>query len=189
LGDSQAVMPIRILIADDSDAARARLTDLLNSHAGWEVQAAVVNGQEAVVKSLEIKPDIVILDLAMPVMDGLRATREILKELPSVPILIYTFHGGSDWLEVEAKKAGARKVIAKPDVQLLLSNLESLLEREFSESRQVESSSAAATDPALENSAPKFNTSSVGTVGMSAAAQAETGEAISDPPVEGTESA
>ena len=179
-------MPIRILIADDSDAARGRLTDLLNGHAGWEVRAAVVNGQEAVAKSLEIKPDIVILDLAMPVMDGLRATREILKALPSVPILIYTFHSGSEWLELEAKKAGARKVIAKPDFQLLLSSVENLLKRESSEPRPGESSTEVMVDPPMESSPSDSHTSPAG---MSAAAQAEAGPAIGDPPTEGPESA
>jgi chemotaxis response regulator CheB len=186
-------MPIRILIADDSDAARGRLTDLLNGHAGWEVRAAVVNGQEAVAKSLEIKPDIVILDLAMPVMDGLRATREISKALPSVPILIYTFHSGSEWLVQEAKKAGARNVIAKPDVQSLLSSVEDLLERESSESRQgelrpAESPAVAMTDPPPENS-PLVHTSSGDIAAMPISAQAETRPAISDPPAEGLEPA
>jgi chemotaxis response regulator CheB len=182
-------MPIRILIADDSDAARGRLTDLLNGHARWEVRAAVVNGQEAVAKSLEIKPDIVILDLAMPVMDGLRATREISKALPSVPILIYTFHSGSEWLVIEAKKAGARNVIAKPDVQLLLNSVENLVGKESSELRQGEAMTAAMTDTPLENFPLEIHASPVDTMAMPAAAQAETVPAITDPPMNGTESA
>jgi CheY-like chemotaxis protein len=182
-------MPIRILIADDNDAARGRLTDLLNGHAGWEVRAAVENGQEAVVKSLEIRPDIVILDLAMPVMDGLRATREILQALPSVPILIYTFHSGSEWLEVEAKKAGARKVIAKPDIQSLLSSVESLVEEKSLESRQGESLTAAMTGNPPEELPIEVHASPVDTSDMPAAAQAETGPAIGDPPTEGFEPA
>ena len=123
-------MPIQILIADDNEVSRGRLSELLSDHDGWKVCAAAENGQEALAKALEIKPDLIILDLAMPVMDSLRATREILQVMPQVPILIYTLHSGTGWLEVEAKKAGARKVIAKPEVQSLLKEMERLLATE-----------------------------------------------------------
>jgi len=122
-------MPIKFLIADDHKVSRTRLAELLNGHAGWEVCAAVENGQEAVAKAIELRPDIIILDLAMPVMDGIRATREIGQALAEVPIVIYSFHGGK-WLELEAKKAGARKVIAKPNVELLLNAIEDLISKE-----------------------------------------------------------
>src|SRR5579862_8708368 len=79
-----------------------------------EVCAEVENGEQALVKARELNPDLIILDLAMPVMDGLRATREILRILPSVAIIIYTLHY-APWVELEAKKAGARGVVAKSD--------------------------------------------------------------------------
>jgi DNA-binding NarL/FixJ family response regulator len=119
-------MPTRILIADDNQATRSSLTELLNKHDGWEVCAAVENGQQAVVKARELKPDLIILDLAMPVMDGMRATREIGQILPSVPILIYTLHDSS-WLDLEAKQAGARQVVLKPDAMRLLTAIEDVL--------------------------------------------------------------
>jgi len=122
-------MPIKLLIADDHDASRTRLAELLNSHAGWEVCAAVENGEQAVAKAIELRPDIVILDLAMPVMNGIRAAREIRQALGIVPIVMYSFHGGK-WLELEAKKAGARKVIAKPNVELLMNAIEDLISKE-----------------------------------------------------------
>jgi CheY-like chemotaxis protein len=73
----------RILIADDNVVVRRHLGELFKSHAGWEVCAEVENGQQAVLKTRELKPDLIILDLAMPVMDGLQAAREIGKALPS----------------------------------------------------------------------------------------------------------
>ncbi len=102
---------------------------MLGSHEGWTICAALANGQEAVEKANELKPD-VILDLAMPVMDGLTATREILRTLPTVPILIYTLHN-IPAIELEAKKAGARKMVLKPHVELLISAMEEILGNEF----------------------------------------------------------
>jgi CheY-like chemotaxis protein len=67
-----------------------------------------VNGQEAVVKTAELKADLIILDLSMPVMDGLRAACEIATIMPTVPILIYTEHNYWE-IELEAKKFGMSK--------------------------------------------------------------------------------
>ena len=64
-------MTTRILIADNNEIARGRLTQLIQSHDRWEVCAQTENGQKALLKATELKPDIIILDLAMPVMDGL----------------------------------------------------------------------------------------------------------------------
>jgi DNA-binding NarL/FixJ family response regulator len=105
-------VPSRLLIADDHGTVRTLLRILLESHEGWQVCAEVENGLEAVAKAAELKPDLVILDLAMPQMDGLRAAREISAALPNVPILMHTMHNSSE-LELEAKKAGIRKVVNK----------------------------------------------------------------------------
>ena len=91
---------------------RTLLRILLESHEGWQVVAEVENGLEAVTKTVELKPDLVILDLAMPLMDGLRAARQISSVLPTVPILMHTMHNSSE-LELEAKKAGVRRVVNK----------------------------------------------------------------------------
>ena len=131
-------MPTRILIADDNEIVRSRLVEMLGSHEGWTVCAAVQNGHEASAKASELKPDVIILDLAMPMMDGLSATREILRTQPTVPILIYTLHS-IPAIELEAKKAGARKLILKPHIELLISAMEEILANE---------SGAAAQDPA-----------------------------------------
>jgi DNA-binding NarL/FixJ family response regulator len=131
-------MPTRILIADDNEIVRSRLVEMLDSHEGWTVCAAVQNGHEASAKASELKPDVIILDLAMPMMDGLSATREILRTQPTVPILIYTLHS-IPAIELEAKKAGARKLILKPHIESLISAMEEILANE---------SGAAAQDPA-----------------------------------------
>lgn len=104
----------RLLIADDNATVRRLLRVLLETHDGWEVCGEAENGLEAVAKAKELKPDAVILDLAMPVMDGLRATREISEALPGTPVLIHTLHNAPG-MELEVKKAGAREIINKTD--------------------------------------------------------------------------
>ena len=105
-------MAYRILIADDQEMVRKMLRALLEAHADWQVCAEAANGVEAVQKAAELKPDAIILDLAMPEMDGLRAAREILSNSPTLPILLHTNHAFST-LALEAKKNGIREVINK----------------------------------------------------------------------------
>jgi len=66
-------LPFRILIADDHSAVRSVLRALIESHADWQVCGEAVNGFEAVVKTEELKPDLLVLDMAMPIMDGIRS--------------------------------------------------------------------------------------------------------------------
>jgi CheY-like chemotaxis protein len=122
-------MTTRILIAGDNQTTRARLTELIQSHAYWDVCARAENGQTAVLKAIEQKPDIIILDLAMPVMDGLSAAREIRKALPSTPIVLYTRQKLPT--ELEAKKAGIRKVVSKPGTDVLFGVIEKLSAARF----------------------------------------------------------
>jgi CheY-like chemotaxis protein len=140
-------MPIKVLIADDNEIVRSRLVEIVGGRDGWAVCAAVTNGHEAVEKAVELKPDVIVLDLAMPVMDGLSATREILRTVPTVPILIYTLHN-IPAIELEAKKAGARKLVLKPHAELLISAMEEILANE-SQSSEV-NPAPAETAPASE---------------------------------------
>jgi DNA-binding NarL/FixJ family response regulator len=118
----------RLLIADDNGTVRRMLRALLETHEGWQVCGDAENGLEAVAKAKELQPDAIILDLAMPVMDGLRAAREISVALPGVPILIHTLHN-TPGVDLEAKKAGARKVINKTeDAEELLRAIEEALD-------------------------------------------------------------
>ncbi|HEV2396486.1 MAG TPA: response regulator transcription factor [Candidatus Sulfotelmatobacter sp.] len=114
----------RVLIADDNPLFRKALRNLLElGH--YEVIEAN-DGQEAVTKTLKNRPDLVILDLAMPVMDGLAAAREISKLLPEIPVLMCTMHS-SPQMDLEARKAGARKVIAKVHSALILQEVQQWL--------------------------------------------------------------
>ena len=107
-------MPCRILIADDHSKVRRTLKTLLEDHDGWQVCGEAANGLEAVQKAAELKPDLVILYLAMPVMDGMRAAREISSAFPSLPIVMHTNHDSSV-MALEAKNNGVRKFVSKGD--------------------------------------------------------------------------
>ncbi|MGH9496923.1 MAG: response regulator transcription factor [Candidatus Sulfotelmatobacter sp.] len=118
-------MPLRILLADDNQKLRIRLGRMLASaHDGWVICAEAENGQQAVSKAIDLRPDVVILDLSMPVMDGLEAAREIANVFASVPIFLYTLHT-IPALEEEAGKFGITQVICKPNWQSLFYAIES----------------------------------------------------------------
>lgn len=93
---------------------------MLETRADWKVCGEAENGREAVTKAAELQPDLIILDLAMPVMDGLKAAREISKVMPAAAILMLTNHSSPE-LELAAKKSGVREVVSKEssDEQLL----------------------------------------------------------------------
>lgn len=118
-------MPIRILVAEDNLAVRTALLSLLEREGTWEI-VEVENGQDAIAKAQELKPNLIILDLVMPVMDGLRAARQISQLLPEIPILMHTMHW-SPQVEVEAQKVGVRKVISKSNSRLLISTVQQFL--------------------------------------------------------------
>lgn len=115
----------RILIADDTPAVRKALRQLLEGAHPWQV-AEAEDGQQAISRALELRPDLIILDLAMPVMDGLTAAREISKVLPETPIVMYTMHWTPP-LELAAQKSGVRKVVPKVHSEALLKAVEELL--------------------------------------------------------------
>ncbi len=124
-------MPIRILLADDNPKLRLRLGQMLASvHDSWVICAEAENGKQAVSKAMELKPDVVILDLSMPVMDGLEAAREIANVFASIPIFLYTLHT-IPALEEEASKFGITQVICKPNWQSLFDAIEGSTEDEI----------------------------------------------------------
>lgn len=105
-------MATRILIADDHEMMRAALRDLINSHADWQICAEANNGREAVEQAKQLQPDLIVLDLAMPVMDGMAAAREITRNRPEARVILFTLHGTKE-VEEHAKQAGVRRVVSK----------------------------------------------------------------------------
>jgi len=105
---------MRILVADDHEVVRRGLASLLRSQPEWEVCGEAADGREAVEKALQLKPQIVIMDIGMPNLNGLEATRQILKANPDVSVLILTLHD-SDQVVRDALNAGARGFLLKSD--------------------------------------------------------------------------
>jgi DNA-binding NarL/FixJ family response regulator len=112
---------LRILVADDHDILRRGLKQLLTSHVDWQVCAEARTGREAVCLAEEHKPDIAILDISMPELNGLEATRRIRKESPSTGVIILSLHF-SDRLVKEVVEAGARGYVMKADTDRDLLN-------------------------------------------------------------------
>jgi DNA-binding NarL/FixJ family response regulator len=119
--------PTRLLIVDDNERVRRQLKGLLNADPAFLVCGEAASGKEAVLQAQELRPDVIILDLAMPGMDGITAAREMSRTLPGLAIFMYTLHA-SRQLEIEAKNAGISHVVPKPDTSQLITLL-----REFSQ--------------------------------------------------------
>src|ERR1700684_4230330 len=107
-------MALRIIVADDHDIIRRGLKQLLTAHPGWEVCAEAKTGREAVTLAQRHKPEVAVLDLSMPELNGLDAARRIRKTLPATEVLILTLHF-SDQLVRDIVEAGARRYIMKSD--------------------------------------------------------------------------
>jgi DNA-binding NarL/FixJ family response regulator len=105
---------LRILIADDHEVARNGIRAVLESHPGWEVCAEAKDGRESVELAAATRPDLILLDIGMPNLNGLEAARQILAAAPDVAILILTMHD-SDNVVREVLRAGARGYLLKSD--------------------------------------------------------------------------
>jgi DNA-binding NarL/FixJ family response regulator len=108
------MLRLRILVADDHEVVRRGLRALLETRPGWEICGEATTGREAVAKALELKPDLVVLDITMPELNGLEATRQILKALPRTEVLVLTIHE-SEQVVHEVLDAGARGYVLKSD--------------------------------------------------------------------------
>jgi len=119
-------MPLRILVVDDHAVVRRGVRALLESHAGWEVCGEATNGRDAVEEALRLRPDIVVMDLSLPGLNGLDATRRILQDAPGTEVLVLTMHH-SEELARDALQAGARGYVLKRDAdEDLIAAVESL---------------------------------------------------------------
>lgn len=107
-------MGVRLLVADDHEIVRKGLRALLEAEPGWEVAAEAVDGKDAVEKAKQIKPDVAILDISMPLLNGLEAARQIMKTVAQTKVLVLTVHD-SDPLIQQVLEAGARGYVLKSD--------------------------------------------------------------------------
>ena len=108
------LMPLRILVVDDHAVVRRGVRSLLESHEGWEVCGEATTGRDAVEQSRRLRPDVVVMDLSLPELNGLDATRQILKDAPDTEVLVLTMHH-SEELARDVLQAGARGYVLKSD--------------------------------------------------------------------------
>ncbi len=119
-----------ILIVDDNAYIREVLRGLLERESDFEVCGEAGNGKEAVAKAVELRPDLIVLDLAMPVMNGLDAARELKRLMPTVPLIMYSAFGDR-FVEQQARLVGISELVSKSQpAAILISKARSLLYRD-----------------------------------------------------------
>ena len=106
----------RVLVVDDHTVIRRGIQSILRAWPEWQITGEAANGEEAVRLAQELKPDIVLMDISMPVMGGLEATRAIRKVCPEIKVLLLTLHDSLEWVE-SALQAGARGYLLKSDTE------------------------------------------------------------------------
>jgi two-component system, NarL family, response regulator NreC len=120
----------RILIADDNPYVLDSIKKVIEEHPDWKVCGEAADGLEAVSKAAELTPDLVVLDLTMPNLNGFQAARAIHIAAPNIPILLYTQHLFDAHLEKEARNAGFSGAVTKGSGDALTAAIESLLRGE-----------------------------------------------------------
>ena len=118
-------MVLRILIVDDEKAVRTALGRLLATRKEWQVVGEAADGAEAVGKARELRPDIIIMDITMPDMNGLEAMPEIKKALPAAEVLIFTQHDSTQMVR-QAQIAGASGYLLKSQANWLVTAVEAM---------------------------------------------------------------
>ena len=106
--------PLRLLIADDHDIVRKGLCTLLSGQPGWTIAAEASNGREALKMAMECEPDVAVLDIAMPSLNGLETARQMNKTVPSTKVVLLTMHAVDTFI-AEALNAGVRGFVLKSD--------------------------------------------------------------------------
>jgi DNA-binding NarL/FixJ family response regulator len=130
-------MPLKILLVDDERMVRSALQRLLSARPEWKVVGEAIDGLDAVSKARDLKPDVVIMDVTMPEMNGLQATPAIKKENPAIEILIFTQHD-SNQIVREAQKAGASGYLLKSQVHWLAAAVDAISQHKpFFQSKQL----------------------------------------------------
>jgi two-component system, NarL family, response regulator NreC len=120
--------PLRILVADDHEVMRTGMRALIEQEPGWQVCGTATNGREAVDAAKKLKPDVVVLDMTMPELDGLEALREIKRKLPNTEVMIFSAYHSEEVIE-QLFDAGAKSYIQKSDCgRHLVQAIKSLVE-------------------------------------------------------------
>jgi CheY-like chemotaxis protein len=116
-------MPRTVLVADDSEMVRKLLCKLFEAEENYDLCAEAKNGEEAISLAVIHKPDLIILDVSMPVMDGLQAARKLKQIMPHVPIMLFTQH-----VEAVALSSDLRveRVVAKTDLMTIMGHVREL---------------------------------------------------------------
>jgi DNA-binding NarL/FixJ family response regulator len=114
VGSGQGQSHYRILVVDDHPAFRRMLRSFVEQNSGWEVCGEASDGWEAVKRTTELQPDIILMDLDMPRLNGLEATRRIHRILPSIRILILTLHDNTILPRI-AQESGAQGYVLKSE--------------------------------------------------------------------------
>jgi len=123
------VIPVRLVLADDHEIMRVGLRSLLEAQVNWRVVGEAIDGEEAVEMVLSLKPDVALLDIAMPKISGLEAARQILTQVPRTKILLLSAHDSTQVI-ADVLDSGAKGYVLKSDaardlvaaVQALYSN-------------------------------------------------------------------
>jgi DNA-binding NarL/FixJ family response regulator len=123
------IVATRILIADDDVSIRGLLRRVLEQHPGWQVCGEAANGRDAISSAQQLSPDVAVIDLAMPEMNGLQAGREISKA-SHIPMLLLTVQDVSPELAREAKRAGFQGALSKSRGTEVVDGIETLLKNE-----------------------------------------------------------
>ena len=108
------IVPTRILIADDHDIVRQGICAIIAAHQGVEVCGEAADGHEAITKARDLKPDIIVIDIAMPTLNGLAATKEITREFPGIKVLVLSMYD-SEQVVHDVLEAGAFGYLLKSD--------------------------------------------------------------------------
>ncbi len=119
LGTAEPVKPIRTLLADDHTIVREGLRALLLVDKGIEIVAEAHNGREAVDRTVELRPDVVVMDIAMPILNGLEATRQILAAVPATRVLILSAHGDDAYIDRVVAVGAAGFLVKQTSAQIL----------------------------------------------------------------------